>query len=177
MQCHERSLQVGTNNPQHSPPHSYLCILSLTMKSLFYLASLVALAASCNGLVVPSGHIQQRSACTSYTVVSTSYVVVGNDTVDITTLACDNAVTTREEPPNALREFADGDVCGDICTNVCNFAGGVLPPEADDCAVIVDAITILDGDIEDDFIVGAGEVKQLTYQTCRYFLRTSATRP
>ncbi|KAH9946576.1 immunomodulatory protein [Amylocystis lapponica] len=133
-----------------------------------HLISLVAVATTCNALSVPSdGHVHRRSACTSRSVVSTSSVAVGDKTVEVATLSCDDPVTTRDEPANALRDLSD--VCDNICTNVCNFDGGVLPPITSDCAIIIDAITILNGSVTDDFSVDPGEMKQLTYGTCRYY--------
>ncbi|KAI0776867.1 hypothetical protein BD413DRAFT_490977 [Trametes elegans] len=67
------------------------------------------------------------------------------------------------------------DVCGAICTTVCaQPAQNALPPVSEDCAQLVNAITILNGQIPPTFIVAPQHAQTITFGTCRFFFENAA---
>ncbi|OBZ76671.1 hypothetical protein A0H81_03247 [Grifola frondosa] len=93
----------------------------------------------------------------------------GDKAVVLTTLGCDTDNSTSVETLKARQSTTDPtDVCNEFCTISCGVNGD-LPPTTDDCAVIVDAITVLNGAISPTFIVESNHEQQLVYGTCAFF--------
>ncbi|OCH89943.1 hypothetical protein OBBRIDRAFT_835400 [Obba rivulosa] len=143
------------------------------MKSFACFVAFAALASSGYGLVARDPSIQKRTSCPSSSVVSTTTVTVGANSVEISTLSCGVAVTEDAAPiifdsPFPVSAPAPADVCNELCTDLCSSVGP-LPPVSEDCAVIVDAITILNGSVSPTFTVDPNTMQQLTFGTCRFF--------
>ncbi|PCH34729.1 hypothetical protein WOLCODRAFT_139546 [Wolfiporia cocos MD-104 SS10] len=135
--------------------------------SFLSLSSFAALAVTCYAFVAPDSALQKRGVCTDGSITSHSTVAVGDKIVEVSTVSCPASVASR----SLTKRQSEGllDVCDAICSDSCNNDSGDLPPEADDCDTIVDAITILNGSIAPTFTVDSGDMQQLTYGTCRYY--------
>ncbi|KAI0776865.1 hypothetical protein BD413DRAFT_231158 [Trametes elegans] len=151
---------------------------------LTVLVSLCAVATGSYALLTPARDSNNGPVCPGARAVSASSVAVGSKTVELTTFACDVAVIAAahadDDPaPNTsavpsatsiapAAPIQTRDVCGEICINQCGDSGE-LPPTTEDCATIVDAITILNGSISPSFEVDPGHVQTLAFGTCRFF--------
>ncbi|KAI0776866.1 hypothetical protein BD413DRAFT_231241 [Trametes elegans] len=152
------------------------------------LIPLCAVAVGSYALLTVARDTDMGPGCPGARAVSASAVAVGRKTVELTTFACD----TQTVPNAAVSAHADADehapspsvvpsatsvapalstptlnVCSDSCTNGCGESGD-LPPTAEDCATIVDAITILNGSISPSFDVAPEHMQTLAFGTCRF---------
>ncbi|RDX44669.1 hypothetical protein OH76DRAFT_1359250, partial [Lentinus brumalis] len=59
-------------------------------------------------------------------------------------------------------------VCADL---------GLLPPVTEDCQQLVNAITILNGQIPPEFTVDANHVQTISFGTCRFFFENVGPQP
>ncbi|KAI8995198.1 hypothetical protein BD414DRAFT_513029 [Trametes punicea] len=149
------------------------------MKAFTALISICAVAASGFALLTPRDN---SAVCAGATVVSTSEVAVGSKTVELTTFACDGpaaGVHANDAAPTSAGPAAPlptVNVCGEICDNVCGDSG-TLPPVTEDCATIVDAITILNGSISPSFEVDSNHAQTLSFGTCRFFFQNFSPLP
>jgi len=62
-------------------------------------------------------------------------------------------------------------VSGHTCTNYCNTLAGDLPPIAEDCQAIEDAISIFVNAGVSGFVVKPSHIMTLTFGTCKFFFR------
>ncbi|OBZ76678.1 hypothetical protein A0H81_03248 [Grifola frondosa] len=135
------------------------------MKSFYSLFVLVAVVATSYAL--PNSLRARDEICS--TVIATFSIAVGDKTVVLTTLGCETDNSTSVETLKARQSATDPtDVCDELCTILCGISGD-LPPTTEDCAVVVDAITILNGAISPTFIVESNHEQQLVYGTCAFF--------
>ncbi|KAI1787484.1 hypothetical protein LXA43DRAFT_707505 [Ganoderma leucocontextum] len=145
------------------------------MKTTFAaLLSAAAVAATSYASLLP----RAPTFCAGATTASTSSIDVGGNTVDLTMLSCGPPVNKRQDPTTTAvaAPTPTPDVCGELCENVCADSGP-LPPVAEDCAVIVDAITILNGSTPSTFLVEANHAQVLTFGTCSFFFENLSLEP
>ncbi|CCL98455.1 uncharacterized protein FIBRA_00453 [Fibroporia radiculosa] len=138
------------------------------------LLSLTTLAVGGYVLAAPSVDLQKRTACENRAIISTSNINVDDKVVTWETFGCGSSISARSE---FKRQANATNVCDGLCTDTCNNLSGDLPPAADDCATIVDAITILNGSIAPTFVVDSQSIQQLSYGTCRYFFENLSDGP
>ncbi|KAH9848217.1 hypothetical protein C2E23DRAFT_889259 [Lenzites betulinus] len=150
------------------------------MKTFSTLISVCAVAAGSYALLTPR---VETEVCAGARTVSTTSVQVGAKTVELTTFACGAAapaaVHANDDPAPSATSIAPAaptptvDVCGEICRNTCGDSGN-LPPVTEDCATIMDAITILNGSVSPSFQVPAFHVQTLSFGTCRFFFENDS---
>ncbi|KAI0363701.1 hypothetical protein BV20DRAFT_93067 [Pilatotrama ljubarskyi] len=85
-------------------------------------------------------------------------------------------VTVTETVSAASPSSTFTNVCNEICTTVCGDSGR-LPPDSEDCATLVDSITILNGQIPPTFDVEPNHVQTITFGTCRFFFENVGPIP
>ncbi|KAI0739502.1 hypothetical protein C8Q80DRAFT_1274562 [Daedaleopsis nitida] len=142
--------------------------------SVTALLSLAIVVSNTNALFTPR---DEESVCKGAKAVSTSLIPVGSKMVEMTTFSCDMPESFRvldAAPSNATA--GPDDVCGELCINVCTNSG-TLPPTTDDCAVIMDAVTIFNGSHAPDFTVSNGHAQVLSFGTCRMFFENFSPNP
>ncbi|KAI0665479.1 hypothetical protein C8Q78DRAFT_1083927 [Trametes maxima] len=161
------------------------------MKTYTALVAVCALAATGYALRVTSR--DTNTICAGARTLTSAPIAVGDKTVELTTFECPGAaagarIHALDDPaasttaavvagsPTTVAPslpVATIDVCGSICNNVCGDSGS-LPPVSEDCATIVDAITILNGSISPSFTVLPGHAQTLSFGTCRFFFENTA---
>ncbi|KAL1942357.1 hypothetical protein VTO73DRAFT_6421 [Trametes versicolor] len=151
------------------------------MKTFATLLSVCAVVVGSCALFTPRGEAAQ--VCTGAKTVSSSTVNVGSKAVALTTFSCDaqHAFVHADDDPTPTSNAPAApvpttDVCGVICSNVCGDSGE-LPPVTEDCATIMDAITILNGSVSPTFGVAPGHAQTLTFGTCRFFFENDSPLP
>ncbi|OJT07301.1 hypothetical protein TRAPUB_1844 [Trametes pubescens] len=158
------------------------------MKTFATLLSVCAVVVGSCALFTPRGDAAE--VCTGAKTVSSSTVNVGSKAVALTTFSCDaqhSFVHADDDPtPTSIAPAAPvptTDVCGVISgpgSNVCGDSG-TLPPVTEDCATIMDAITILNGSgigrTAPTFGVAPGHAQTLTFGTCRFFFENDSPLP
>ncbi|KAI0067525.1 hypothetical protein BV25DRAFT_1912140 [Artomyces pyxidatus] len=173
---------------------------SLVVFAAFAL-SVVAVPHEARGDLLSPSPTSPAALCPSPTIVSSTQVAVGSNTVTFETLGCPATVTSDKAPgilswlrincfpwfppkpitktvtatatvTDTVTVAAPTPTLVDVTSAPCNiFCGdmGVLPPISDDCAVIENSITILNGVQPATFIVAPSHIQQLTFGTCRVF--------
>ncbi|KAI0643209.1 hypothetical protein C8Q79DRAFT_165044 [Trametes meyenii] len=87
----------------------------------------------------------------------------------VTNIATVTAVATVTVSGSAAAPTSTAiNVCGEICTTVCAQSGRV-PPSNDDCATLVDSITVLESQLPPTFDVAPNHVQTITFGTYRFF--------
>ncbi|KAI0819694.1 hypothetical protein BC628DRAFT_1423527 [Trametes gibbosa] len=158
------------------------------MKTFTTLISICAVAAGSYALLTPR---IETEVCSGARTVSITNVQVGAKTVELTTFACgvaaavhaddDPAPLSSDAPltPTTVAPAAPTptvNVCGEICRNTCGDSGN-LPPTTEDCATIMDAITILNGSVSPSFEVAPFHAQTLSFGTCRFFFENDSVFP
>ncbi|KAH9895796.1 hypothetical protein C8Q73DRAFT_451769 [Cubamyces lactineus] len=149
------------------------------MKAFTALVSICAVAAGTYALLTPR---DDTSVCAGAQVVHTSAIDIGSGkAIQLTTFSCDGpAVHANDDPsPTSVAPsvpFPTVNVCGELCSDVCGDSGS-LPPVTEDCATIVDAVTILNGSVAPTFEVDSGHVQTLSFGTCRFFFENFSPFP
>ncbi|KAJ8456897.1 hypothetical protein ONZ51_g11848 [Trametes cubensis] len=101
------------------------------------------------------------------TVTSVTTATATETATSVTTViqsTTDTATVTVTAAPTSTAV----NVCNEICTTVCGQSGR-LPPDSDDCAALVNSITILNGQIPPTFDVEPNHVQTISFGTCRFF--------
>ncbi|KAI0363703.1 hypothetical protein BV20DRAFT_1039797 [Pilatotrama ljubarskyi] len=130
------------------------------MRTFATLLSICAIAAGSYALLPPRA---DSAVCVGAQAISTSSIVVNGKNVELTTFSCGASAHANDG-----HSFARSNVCGD---------SGNLPPTTEDCATIMDAITILNGSISPSFSVDSGHVQTLAFGTCRFFFQNFSPFP
>ncbi|OBZ72788.1 hypothetical protein A0H81_06963 [Grifola frondosa] len=125
-------------------------------------------------------------ACPGSSLISTSSIAVGNLSVELAMFSCSTVTPEQDNLPKPKPTTTSSatptpsptptDVCNEICTDVCSDVGQ-LPPVSEDCATIVDAITIMNGSVAPEFEVDPNHMQQLTFGTCRFFFENVGPSP
>ncbi|KAM5530449.1 hypothetical protein V8D89_015889 [Ganoderma adspersum] len=141
------------------------------------LLSAVAVAATSHASLLP----RDPTFCPEATIISTSSIGVGELSVELAKLSCGPPANNlkRQVAPSTTRVVAAAaptNVCNEPCTNACASVGP-LPPMAEDCQTIVDAINIFYGSIPTTFEVAANHAQTLTFGTCRFFFENLSAKP
>lgn len=117
---------------------------------------------------------------TTATAVTTATATETTTATDLTTVVqsttATDVVTVTTTASAAAPSSTGTNVCGELCTNICSEVGQ-LPPTSDDCQQLVNAITILNGQISPDFTVDSNHVQTITFGTCRFFFENISPAP
>ncbi|KAI0349840.1 hypothetical protein OH77DRAFT_1525363 [Trametes cingulata] len=151
------------------------------MKTFATLLSICAVAAGSYALLPPRA---DSAVCTGAKAISTSTIVVNGKNVELTTFSCGASIHADDDPiptslvsvPTSIASAAPAIPTLNVCSDVCGSSGD-LPPTTDDCATIMDAITILNGSISPSFEVDSGHVQTLAFGTCRFFFENFSPFP
>ncbi|KAI0665478.1 hypothetical protein C8Q78DRAFT_559361 [Trametes maxima] len=100
------------------------------------------------------------------TQVKTSATTVVQSVTDTATITAVATVTVSGSV--AAPTSTATNVCGEICTTVCAQSGRI-PPSNDDCATLVDSITVLESQLPPTFDVAPNHMQTITFGTCRFF--------
>ncbi|KAI0819692.1 hypothetical protein BC628DRAFT_966382 [Trametes gibbosa] len=104
------------------------------------------------------------------TETETSATTIVESVTDTATLT----VTATVSAASPSSTFTN--VCNEICTDVCAQSGR-LPPISDDCDALMNAITVLNGQILPTFDVEPNHVQTITSGTCRFFFQNNGPEP
>ncbi|KAM5530448.1 hypothetical protein V8D89_015888 [Ganoderma adspersum] len=114
------------------------------------------------------------------TATATETTTATTTATDVTTVVqsttATDVVTVTTTASAAAPSSTGTNVCGELCTNICSELGQ-LPPTSDDCQQLVNAITILNGQIDPDFTVDSNHVQTITFGTCRFFFENISPAP
>ncbi|TBU28807.1 hypothetical protein BD309DRAFT_957398 [Dichomitus squalens] len=117
------------------------------------------------------------ATATELTTLTDTEVTTATDLTTVVSSATETDVVTVTTTASAAAPTETGtNVCGAICTNVCNEFGQ-LPPTTDDCQALVNSITILNGQISPTFTVDPNHVQTITFGTCRFFFENLGPDP
>ncbi|KAI9058890.1 hypothetical protein FKP32DRAFT_1606375 [Trametes sanguinea] len=126
--------------------------------------------------------VSTATAVTTATATETETATATETETDTATIATtvvesatDTATVTVTQTASSPTSTATN-VCNEICTTVCGESGQ-LPPVTEDCATLVDSITILNGQIPPTFEVEPDHVQTITFGTCRFFFENVGPVP
>ncbi|GJJ10681.1 hypothetical protein Clacol_004908 [Clathrus columnatus] len=115
--------------------------------------------------VVASLAVNPATRCDDARLVKSQSIPTSGGAVSLKAFSC--------APKGAVKRDSSSivNLQGEICTNSCNSDAGNLPPVADDCNQIREAIQILGGvgAIDPTFNLGGYGQQNLTFDTCTFF--------
>ncbi|OSD00333.1 hypothetical protein PYCCODRAFT_1426585 [Trametes coccinea BRFM310] len=152
--------------PVHKPKPTTVTKVSTATKTATVVSTATAVTTAT--ATETATETETETATETETETATSATTVVESTTDTATVT----VTQTASPPTSTAT----DVCGEICTTVCGESGQ-LPPDSEDCATLVDSITILNGQIPPTFTVEPDHVQTITFGTCRFFFENVGPEP
>ncbi|KAL1942358.1 hypothetical protein VTO73DRAFT_6422 [Trametes versicolor] len=116
------------------------------------------------------------TATTTETDTETDTATVTSATTVIESVTDSATLTVTATVTAATPSSTFTNVCGAICTTVCGQSGR-LEPITEDCEQLVNAITILNGQIAPTFDVEPDHAQTITFGTCRFFFQNVGPTP
>ncbi|PIL32670.1 hypothetical protein GSI_05374 [Ganoderma sinense ZZ0214-1] len=136
----------------------------------------VSVSVSVSATTATATEVTTATATETTTATATETTTATDLTTVVQSTTATDVVTVTTTASAAAPSSTATNVCGEICTNICSEVGQ-LPPTSDDCQELVNAITILNGQISPDFTVDSNHVQTITFGTCRFFFENISPAP